>query len=179
MWKADENIARLNLKYEKLVDFLSASDAKKVTPKIFDVFGDFKTLLSTISSISLEEMSRDTPLRIFEWNPLSQRPALLKVPQANQVFGETFALTQQVFNCLITAIHELLHVALWEPFFCGQMPIKSLEDFRKFTLMSEAFCFFYADIILTRKIRTTYPDGEPIFSRSAVSQNTFHPLSCF
>jgi len=45
--------------------------------------------------------------------------------------------------------------------------------------MFEGYCFWYADIVLNRRLRIKLPDGEFAFTRSAISSPHFHPFRAF
>jgi hypothetical protein len=115
-----------------------------------------------------------------EWNPLSQRPHIPLLAQIDpfELGAEIIALKESL-DGLATFTHEMMHVALWEPFFAGLWKPKNQDQFRKFSLLAEGFCFFYTDICVCGAVRARFPDGEFAFERSSPGQARFHPIRAF
>ncbi len=117
-------------------------------------------------------------LDIEEWNPISQRPLFDcdKVDYCD--FDGAFRATTHAIHHSIVLVHESIHVLMWESFFSGAFVPKS-SNFCKLSLAFEGFCFWYADIILNRRIKIKSPDGEFVFKRHSASQNHVHPYHVF
>ncbi|MBM4252813.1 MAG: hypothetical protein FJ146_12645 [Deltaproteobacteria bacterium] len=134
-----------------------------------------KNLLLTMSSVApaIPDTSDE------EWNPLSQRPhALLPAAYLDELGSAITALKTAVDEFTILS-HELMHVALWEPFFAGYWRPRSKSDFRTFSLMAEGFCYFFSDIVIGGAVRVRLPDGEFALERQTASNARFHPVRAF
>jgi len=141
---------------------------------------DLPGLFNLLNSFSSVAMNSNRPESFQEWNPFSQRTYLTET----QFSKDPSAFIQ--FDTAIRAIdhfievsHEANHVLLWEPLFVGKCKNISRRRFVDASLFFEAYCFWYADIIVTRNLRTKLPDGEFVRIRSAPSQPNFHPYRAF
>ena len=92
--------------------------------------------------------------------------------------GEITALKIAIDEFTILS-HEMMHVALWEPFFSGYWRPRSRRSFREFSLMAEGFCYFFSDIIVSGAVRVRLPDGEFALDRQTPSNARFHPVRAF
>lgn len=140
-------------------------------------FRGVANLAQSFEATSVLEDSSDKK-RIEEWNPLSQRPVHIKKPLRLEALGRDFDRVSSVFSEFINLAHELMHVLLWEPLFCGKLR-PSKNQFVDLSLAFEGCCFWYADILLTPRLRLRYPDGEWIGARRSISQPNFHPYRAF
>jgi len=114
-----------------------------------------------------------------EWNPISQRPHSAIPPVILDGLGsEIIALKTAVDEFTILS-HEMMHVALWEPFFAGLWRPHNRQTFRQFSLMAEGFCYFFSDIVVSGAIRVRLPDGEFALERQTPSNVRFHPVRAF
>ncbi len=114
-----------------------------------------------------------------EWNPLAQRPhAVLSPMVADELGAELTALKLAIDNFTILS-HEMMHVALWEPFFVGRWCPKNRKSFQAFSLMAEGYCYFFTDIHVSSAIRVRLPDGEFALDRQSPSNALFHPIRAF
>lgn len=134
-------------------------------------------LFETFSSTSFFEKteSGSNP----EWNPFSQRLLfeLRAAPEKSLNEADYVATT---LDRLLLIAHEATHVFLWEPFFSGHVDrVPSPSEFADISVCFEGFCFWYADIVVTRNLRMRLPDGEFARGRSAASQSLFHPYRAF
>lgn len=168
--------------YARILEFMSvAGDATSSLP-LSDInepfIRDTKGLRNLLISMSSVAPARpDTSEE--EWNPLSQRPhALLPAAYIDELGSEITALKTAVDEFTILT-HELMHVALWEPFFAGYWRPRSKSDFRKFSLMAEGFCYFFSDIVVSGAVRVRLPDGEFALERQTASNARFHPVRAF
>lgn len=166
--------------YAKTLAFITASGkshASKVHaqhPLLQSVLGLENLLLSLSAVAQAVPDAADE-----EWNPLSQRPhAPLPPAVADELGGEITALKEAV-DAFTTLSHEMMHVALWEPFFTGVWRPRSCRSFREFSLMAEGFCFFFGDIVVSGAVRTRLPDGEFALDRQTPSNARFHPIRAF
>jgi hypothetical protein len=114
-----------------------------------------------------------------EWNPLSQRPHSPLPPLVGNELGAEITALKEAIDAFTTLSHEMMHVALWEPFFTGKWRPRNRAQFRNFSLMAEGYCFFFGDIIVTSLIRTRFADGEFAFARQTPSNALFHPVRAF
>jgi hypothetical protein len=128
-------------------------------------------LLDSFSSLLVQKSQFNE-----EWNPFSQRPVTHAVNVDNPTKLEN---SIQAVNLFIEASHEATHILLWEPFFAGTCRPGNPKELIFASLIFEAYCFWYADIIVTRNLRTRLPDGEFARVRSAISQPDFHPYRAF
>ena len=114
-----------------------------------------------------------------EWNPLSQRPHSPLVPTVPLALGAEIATLKAAVDVFTTLAHEMMHVALWEPFFTGRWRPRRRASFHEFSLLAEGFCFFFSDIIVTGEVRVRLPDGEFAMDRQASINAHFHPVQAF
>jgi hypothetical protein len=165
---------------EQLVEYFSERSFKSTSNfRGYDKLKPLDKILATMASASIANMSPGGNSHM-EWNPISQR-AVLRKPQTftGALLTSDF---QHLFNQVhdfIEFAHEMMHVVLWEPLFAGKWRFRTASEFTTHALLSEAFCFFYGDMVIARKIRDTYPDGEVVFSRNAVSLPYFPPYRVF
>ncbi|MEN9835441.1 MAG: hypothetical protein RL011_1634 [Pseudomonadota bacterium] len=168
--------------YSRILDFIAdgSRDGKSNVPAdldlpfIRDTVGLRNLLLSMCAVAPATPDTSDE-----EWNPLSQRPnALLPAAYIDELGGEITALKTAVDEFTILS-HELMHVALWEPFFAGYWHPRSKASFREFSLKAEGFCYFFGDIVVSGAIRIRLPDGEFALDRQSASNARFHPVRAF
>ncbi len=114
-----------------------------------------------------------------EWNPLSQRPHTPLPPAITTELGAEVTVLKEAVDAFTTLCHEMLHVALWEPFFAGKWRPKTREEFLEFALRGEGYCFFFSDIVLTSAVRVKLPDGEFALERQTPSSAVFAPVRAF
>lgn len=114
-----------------------------------------------------------------EWNPLSQRPHAPVPPPVSSELGAEITARKEAVDAFTTLCHEMLHVALWEPFFGGLWRPRSKGEFTEFALRGEGYCFFFSDIVLTRAVRVKLADGEYALERQTPSSATFAPVRAF
>jgi len=114
-----------------------------------------------------------------EWNPLSQRPHSPLLPTVPLALGAEIATLKVAIDVFTTLAHEMMHVALWEPFFTGRWRPRRRASFREFSLLAEGYCFFFSDIIVTGAVRVRLPDGEFAMDRQASINAHFHPARAF
>lgn len=114
-----------------------------------------------------------------EWNPLSQRPHSPLPPTPSHALGvEIYALKAAV-DAFTTLAHEMMHVALWEPFFTGRWRPRGRQSFTEFSLLAEGYSFFFSDIVVSGAVRTRLPDGEYALERHTSENARFHPIRAF
>lgn len=114
-----------------------------------------------------------------EWNPLSQRPHTPLPPPVQDELGAEVTALKEAVDAFTTLTHEMMHVALWEPFFTGFWRPRSKGAFREFSLLAEGFCFFFSDIVVSGAVRARLPDGEFALERRTPSNALFHPARAF
>lgn len=114
-----------------------------------------------------------------EWNPLSQRPHSPLPPAISDELGAEISSLKEAVDAFTTLSHEMMHVALCEPIFTGTWRPRNQASFRDFFLMSEGFCFFFADIVVSGAVRVRLPDGEFALDRETPSNSNFHPIRAF
>jgi hypothetical protein len=115
-----------------------------------------------------------------EWNPLSQRPHAPLPPSVSaDDLGSEVIILKEAVEAFTTLSHEIMHVALWEPFFTGRWRPQNSQDFVTFSLMAEGFCFFYTDILISSTVRVRLPDGEFALERQSPGNPRFHPMRAF
>lgn len=114
-----------------------------------------------------------------EWNPLSQRPHSPLPPAPSHALGaEVWALKEAV-DAFTTLAHEMMHVALWEPFFTGRWRPRGRKEFIEFSLLAEGYAFFFSDIVVSGAVRVRLPDGEYALDRQTSENARFHPSRAF
>jgi hypothetical protein len=114
-----------------------------------------------------------------EWNPLSQRPHSPLPPAVGKELGAEITALKEAVDAFTTLSHEMMHVALWEPFFTGKWRPRNRTQFRNYSLMAEGYCFFFSDIIVSRLVRVQFADGEFALARQTPSNALFHPMRAF
>jgi hypothetical protein len=114
-----------------------------------------------------------------EWNPLSQRPHTPLPPPVKDELGAEVTALKEAVDAFTTLTHEMMHVALWEPFFTGFWRPRGKGAFREFSLLAEGFCFFFSDIVVSSAVRARLPDGEFALERRTPSNALFHPARAF
>lgn len=138
-------------------------------------------LFPLISSFSASALVKKSSIdQVEEWNPFHQRVFYRTYKEFKRPTLTTdFEQAIDVIDRFIEIAHESNHVLLIEPFFCGKMGKLSRAQFLQFFLYFEGYCFWYADIIVTRRLREKLADGEFVRNRSGVSQPSFHPYRAF
>lgn len=118
--------------------------------------------------------------RLEEWNPLSQRVLLpdAALPRLSAMECD-FNLVQAHTQTFVEWAHEAVHVLLLEPLLTGRMQLASPDGFKRLYTAGEAFAFWYADMVVTRVVRSLAPEAEFVYNRSAASNLTFHPEEAF
>jgi hypothetical protein len=150
------------------------SSARPTLPYVHQVEG-LENLYRSLSSVAPAR-----PAAVDEeWNPLSQRPHSPLPPVVGKELGAEITALKEAIDAFTTLSHEMMHVALWEPFFTGKWRPLSRAQFRNFSLMAEGYCFFFGDIIVTSLVRKRYADGEFAFARQTPSNALFHPMRAF
>ena len=117
---------------------------------------------------------------VEEWNPFAQRILLAdeKPPDAS-AFEREFSLITTYAQTFVEWGHEAIHILAIEPWLCGRRELRAEEDLVSWHLASEGLAFWYADIVITRKIREMVPEAELVYTRQAVSNTSFHPEQAF
>ncbi len=168
-------------------DFLSSFEQKisRTSHKKYRVprtlerdFPGLFELFQTLTSASVLEHKATLPTE--EWNPFSQRMFFRgKNYFSNLHLMGDFEFISTAIDRFIEAAHEAAHIMILEPYFCGRAKFENVNQFIKANFNMEAFCFWYADIVVTKRLRVRFPDGELVRSRSAASQQLFHPYRAF
>ena len=114
-----------------------------------------------------------------EWNPLSQRPHSALPPSLSDELGAEITALKTAVDEFTILSHEMMHIALWEPFFAGYWRPRSRLAFRTFSLMAEGYCYFFSDIVVSGAVRVLLPDGEFAHDRQTPSNARFHPVRAF
>ncbi len=114
-----------------------------------------------------------------EWNPISQRPHSGLPPVVTDEFGGEITALKIAIDEFTILSHEMMHVALWEPFFAGHWRPRNRRSFCEFSLMAEGFCYFFSDIFVSGAVRVRLPDGEFALDRQTPSNARFHPVRAF
>ncbi len=130
--------------------------------------------LHTLDAISAQREFFGTVIE--EWNPLTQCPTVNTIDfNTHSLTSDFQAIAQNVTNFL-QLVHEGLHVILLDDFFSSEnSKWDKPRSFVDLYLKSEAFAFWYTDIVVTPKLRARLPDTELVFARSTVSSYYFHP----
>lgn len=114
-----------------------------------------------------------------EWNPLSQRPHSPLPPNTDQALGVEIWALKEAVEAFTTLAHEMMHIAMWEPFFTGRWKPRGKAGFVEFSLLAEGYCFFFSDIIVSGAVRVRLPDGEYALERNTSENARFHPSRAF
>jgi len=166
--------------YSKILEFLTKHDdhgGPRPTSDLLFV-GNVQgvgSLFQTMSAVGAAKSGANNE----EWNPLSQRPHSPLVPTFPLVLGAEIATLKVAIDAFTTLAHEMMHVALWEPFFTGRWRPRRRACFREFSLLAEGFCFFFSDVVVTGAVRVRLPDGEFAMERQASINAHFHPIQAF
>lgn len=110
--------------------------------------------------------------KILEWNPYAQAiPVYNSVenttPKRNELLGAVG---------LAEAVHELLHILSLEPVYTGAEIDLTPDEFVDYSLIIEAFCYWYGELKYTRDAELCYPNAKRIFNRDcSASVPIFHP----
>ncbi len=168
--------------YRAVLDYLAdcgATQSPQQPPGTLKFLEDHKSLHRLYESMSA--VAAATPgTSEEEWNPLSQRPHAPLPPSVSvDDLGSEVIILKEAVEAFTTLSHEMMHVALWEPFFTGQWRPQSRRDFVAFSLMAEGFCFFYTDILISSTVRVRLPDGEFALERQSPGNVRFHPVRAF
>lgn len=133
------------------------------------------------SMVSASPTPRKVKERTIEdWNPFAQRVLLSdETPLESSLFEGEFSLLSTYVQTFIEWAHEAIHILAVEPWLVGRCAISSQAEFERWNLAAEALAFWYADIVVTRTIRTTVPEAELVYSRQSVSNTCFHPEQAF
>ena len=152
--------------------------APKAYPSIALKLPGLFQLLSSMSAGAPTDYRTANPIE--EWNPFAQRLPYLTAShiQSQTLTGELEIQAHAVSQFILIA-HEAMHIFLLEPFFSRRQKHMSARQFLELSLSIEAFCFWYADIVVTRSLRVRLADGEIVRSRNANSSVHFHPYRAF
>jgi hypothetical protein len=162
--------------YETVLAFLAAKGGGAAPPAaFFDQVPGIRPLYQTMSAAAPAVPGEPDE----EWNPLSQRPHAPLAPAVGDELGAEVTALKEAVDGFTTLTHEMLHVALWEPFFAGAWKPRAKAEFHRFSVMAEAFCFFFADIVVTRAVRMRLADGEFALDRRTPSSALFSPVRAF
>ncbi len=168
--------------YARVLAFLAKSGDSRRPPPPSPAALPFLQSVPGIGNLllSLSAVAPATPgASDEEWNPLSQRPHTPLPPAVTGELGAEITALKEAVDAFTTLSHEMMHVALWEPFFTGLWRPRSRRRFREFSLMAEGYCFFFSDIIVSGAVRTRLPDGEFALDRQTPSNARFHPARAF
>jgi hypothetical protein len=160
--------------YENMLRHLAEGTAPAALPLIQQAPGVAR-LFQTMSAVAPAVPGAGDE----EWNPLSQRPHAPLPPTVGDELGAEVTALKEAVDAFTTLIHEMMHVALWEPFFVGKWKPRQVADFREFSLRAEGFCFFYSDVVVSNAVRVRLADGEFALERQTPSNARFHPVRAF
>lgn len=168
--------------YEKILTLLSdkgrpeLQSRQQPVPAFLKSVPGFRKLLGSICSVATAVPDANNE----EWNPLSQRPHAPLPPAVHtDEFGAQVIALKEGIDAFTTLAHEIMHVALWEPFFTGKWLPSNRKQFQEFSLLAEGFCYFYTDIVVSGSVRIRFPDGEFALSRLSPGNAIFHPIRAF
>lgn len=168
--------------YTRALSFLTANCSnwpwdRRLEPELLFIkeLGGIENLYRTMSAIAPAVPNAHDE----EWNPLSQRPHSPLPPAISDELGAEVSSLKEAVDAFTTLSHEMMHVALCEPFFTGVWRPRNLQSFREFFLLSEGFCFFFSDIVVSAVVRARLPDGELALERATPSNAHFHPIRAF
>ncbi len=135
-------------------------------------------LLNSLSSSAYVDHSKKNPIK--EWNPFSQRVFFDSQKNIkNTTLITDFDHSVDLIRRFVILSHEAKHILFWEPFFVGKTKKISVNEFVKLSLCFEGYCFWYADMIVTKKMKAKLPGGEFFETQRSVSQEFFHPYKAF
>ena len=164
--------------YNGILEFLGKSGSSQPEPvdlPFLQHVPGLKNLFLTMSAVApaIPDTSEE------EWNPISQRPHAVLPPLITDELGAEITALKTAIDEFTILSHEMMHVALWEPFFTGQWRPRTRSSFREFSLMAEGFCYFFSDIVVSGAVRVRLPDGEFALERQTPSNARFHPVRAF
>lgn len=166
--------------YAEVLTFLTEAGARERSQPSPDLLfirniRGVEALFKTISAVGAAKPDANDE----EWNPLSQRPHSPILPPAGNAFGAEIWALKGAIDAFTTLAHEMMHIAVWEPFFTGRWRPRGRVGFTEFSLLAEGYCFFFSDIIVSRAVRARLPDGEYAMDRQASDNARFHPVRAF
>ncbi|MBX9768566.1 MAG: hypothetical protein K2X47_14930 [Bdellovibrionales bacterium] len=136
-----------------------------------------KNIFQTFDRVILDPAEMKT--RTGDWNPLEQvlKIAPQRTPRFRSSVLRNYEKNARLGFQVGEIIHESIHLALWEIFFTGQASPKSLAEFMKWSLIFEAFAFWYCDFYVVPLLQKVLSKrGPPIFLRSTPSFAQLNPL---
>lgn len=160
--------------YADVMAALLAGGRKTDLPFIQNVQG-VEGLFQTMSAVNATKEGASDE----EWNPLSQRPHSPLPPTSSDGLGYELRTLKTAVDAFTTLAHEMMHIALWEPFFIGRWRPRSRQSFIEFSLMAEGYCFFFSDVVVSGAVRVLLPDGEYALERRTAENAFFHPARAF
>ncbi len=168
--------------YREFLDFLTdkgransqSLNGRYPLPLLQEVQG-LQALFATLSAVAPAPPDTSTE----EWNPLSQRPHAPLLQSLGDELGADINALKSTIEQFTILSHEIMHIALWEPFFIGTWNPESQAEFASFSLLAEGYCHYFADIEVSRSIRVRLPDGEFALERQTPSNALFHPYRAF
>ena len=130
----------------------------------------FQALQAGLSSLGTSRYFERRP--ILEWNPYAQA---LPVYHSSELSGRTRNALLGAVG-LAEAVHELLHILALEPVFTGAPFDLSAQEFVDFSLIVEAYCYWYGELKYTRDADLRYVDAKRVFHRGcSAASPRFHP----
>jgi hypothetical protein len=137
-------------------------------------------LVESLSGAAVNEVDASKRAKVSEWNPFYQRVYLLSAAELrDDPLTRDLDRAADTIDRFIDVSHQASHVLLLEPFFVGRATAPTAAQFVSTSLVCEGFCFWYADIVVTRRLRVRLADGELVRARSSFSQPLFHPYRAF
>lgn len=137
-------------------------------------------LVDSLASAAILEVDAEKRTTVREWNAFSQRVFLLSAAELrDEALTRELDRAADAVDRFIDLCHQASHLLLLEPFFVGRWGAPTKAQFVASSLVFEGFCFWIADIVVTRRLRVRLSDGELVRNRSAISQSRFHPYRAF
>jgi hypothetical protein len=137
-------------------------------------------LVESLSAAAVNEVDASKRPVVCEWNPFYQRVYLLSAEELrDDPLTRHLDRAADTIDRFIDVSHQASHVLLLEPLFVGRATAPTAEQFVTTSLVCEGYCFWYADIVVTRRLRVRLADGELVRARSSFSQPLFHPYRAF
>ena len=113
-----------------------------------------------------------------DWNPILQIPFCYRGYTSGALLSAQYDGRYQAAHQIVELSHEMLHILLWESFFVGDL-CPTQNQFVAMSRLFEGYAYWFADIVLTERLRASSRKHEMLFSRHSLTSINFHPRVAF
>ena len=113
-----------------------------------------------------------------DWNPILQIPFCYRGYTSGALLSAQYDGRYQAAHQVVELSHEMLHILLWESFFVGDL-CPTQNQFVAMSRLFEGYAYWFADIVLTERLRASSRKHEMLFSRHSLTSINFHPRVAF